>query len=66
LGDGIERAGRRTLIYASGWEATPFRAQYERLRTDPAWEVHDLPVEHAVMNAAPDELVEILTSRVGR
>lgn len=61
LGDGIDRVGRRTLIYASGWAATPFREQFERLRTDPTWEVHDVAVGHAVYNEAPDTLVAILT-----
>jgi pimeloyl-ACP methyl ester carboxylesterase len=61
LGDGIDRVARRTLIHASAWEATPFQNQYERLRTDPAWEVHDLPVGHAVYNEAPDDLTSILT-----
>jgi pimeloyl-ACP methyl ester carboxylesterase len=61
LGDGIDRVARRTLIYASAWEPTPFRQQFERLRTDPAWEVHDVPVGHAVYNEAPDMLVDILT-----
>lgn len=32
------RIPRRTLVFASGWRATPFRAQYERLRRDPEWE----------------------------
>ncbi|MFC7620779.1 alpha/beta fold hydrolase [Microlunatus sp. GCM10028923] len=61
LGDGLDRVERRTLIHASGWAETPFREQYERLRRDPAWEVHDLAVRHAVMNEAPERLFAILT-----
>jgi hypothetical protein len=64
LGDGIDRAARRTLIYASGWKATPFQAQYERLRADPTWEVHELPVGHAVYDEAPDLLTAILTDNI--
>jgi pimeloyl-ACP methyl ester carboxylesterase len=64
LGDGMDRVPRRTLIYASGWEATPFREQFERLRTDPAWEVHELAVGHAVYDEAPDLLTSILTDSV--
>jgi pimeloyl-ACP methyl ester carboxylesterase len=61
LGDGLDRVPRRTLVHASGWAATPFRDQFARLRADPDWEVHELPVGHEVMNEAPDELVAILT-----
>ncbi|MEU4191914.1 alpha/beta fold hydrolase [Kribbella sp. NPDC026611] len=61
LGDGLDRVERRTLIYASAWEETPFRGQYERLRVDPAWEVHELPTAHNVMLEAPDKLLAILT-----
>jgi pimeloyl-ACP methyl ester carboxylesterase len=65
LGDGIDRVRRRTLIYASGWASTtPLRGQYERLRSDPAWEVHELAVGHEVMNEAPDELFAIRTDGV--
>ncbi|CAG7618135.1 alpha/beta fold hydrolase [Actinacidiphila bryophytorum] len=61
LGDGMDRVARRTLVHASGWAATPFRPQFERLRTDPRWEVHDLPVGHAVYDEAPDDLFAVLT-----
>ena len=27
----------RIFVYATGWSATPFTAQYDRLRDDPAW-----------------------------
>jgi pimeloyl-ACP methyl ester carboxylesterase len=52
---------RRTLIFASGWDATPFREQYARLRDDPSWETHELPTGHNVMRDAPDALTVILT-----
>ncbi|MGY4768758.1 alpha/beta fold hydrolase [Kribbella sp. CWNU-51] len=61
LGDGIDRVARRTFIYASGWAQTPFHEQYERLRADPEWEVHELAVAHAVYDEAPDHLSAILT-----
>ncbi|WP_024512756.1 alpha/beta hydrolase [Bradyrhizobium sp. ARR65] len=51
----------RIFVYASGWEATPFTAQYQRLRNDPAWIVHSLACGHDVINAAPDEIFNILT-----
>jgi pimeloyl-ACP methyl ester carboxylesterase len=51
----------RIFVYASGWSATPFTPQYERLRDDPAWTVHTLACGHDVVNAAPDEVFAILT-----
>jgi pimeloyl-ACP methyl ester carboxylesterase len=55
------RIPRRTLIFASGWDATPFREQYHRLRDDPVWETHELATRHNVMKEAPDALTAILT-----
>ena len=52
---------RRTLIFASGWDTTPFREQYHRLRDDPAWETHEMSTGHNVMRDAPDELTALLT-----
>lgn len=51
----------RLFVYATGWDATPFTAQYERLRDDPAWEVRTVACGHNVINEAPDEVFEILT-----
>lgn len=52
---------RRTLVFASGWR-TLFRPQYDRLRQDSRWEVHELATGHDVMRQAPDGLVAILTT----
>ena len=52
---------RREFVYLSGWEdLTPFRPTYDRLRSDPAWTVHTLPVGHNIIGQAPDKLLEIL------
>jgi pimeloyl-ACP methyl ester carboxylesterase len=51
----------RVFVYATGWEATPFTEQYQRLRNDPAWTVHTLDCGHDVINAAPDEIFAIVT-----
>ena len=56
-----EKPMPRLFVYATGWSATPFTTQYERLRHDPAWQVHTLPCGHDVINEAPDEVFEILT-----
>ncbi|WP_315799260.1 alpha/beta hydrolase [Bradyrhizobium sp. SZCCHNRI3043] len=50
----------RVFVYATGWSATPFTAQYERLRSDPAWTVRTVACAHDVVNLAPDETFEVL------
>lgn len=50
----------RAYIYLSGWPDTPFSAVYERLRQDPAWRTHNLPVGHKIVAEAFDEFLEIL------
>jgi pimeloyl-ACP methyl ester carboxylesterase len=59
--------GKRVFVYASGWEATPFAAQYQRLQQDPTWIVHSIACGHDVINIAPDEVFDILmeTARMG-
>jgi pimeloyl-ACP methyl ester carboxylesterase len=52
----------RLFVYATGWDATPFTAQYRRLRDDPAWTVHTVSCGHDVINAAPDDIFGILTA----
>ncbi|MGC2780651.1 MAG: alpha/beta hydrolase [Bradyrhizobium sp.] len=51
---------RRVFVYASGWSATPFTAQYERLRNDPTWRVHAFPCGHDLVLHAPDETFDVL------
>jgi pimeloyl-ACP methyl ester carboxylesterase len=59
LGQGTT-AAHRVFVYASDWEATPFAAQYQRLRQDPDWIVHRIACGHDVINIAPDEVFDIL------
>jgi pimeloyl-ACP methyl ester carboxylesterase len=51
----------RVFVYATGWSATPFAAQYQRLRTDPAWGVRTIACAHDLIRHAPDETFDILT-----
>jgi pimeloyl-ACP methyl ester carboxylesterase len=60
-----EKPMPRLFVYATGWSATPFTAQYERLRDDPAWQVHTLACGHDVINEVADEVFEILTRLAG-
>jgi pimeloyl-ACP methyl ester carboxylesterase len=55
-----EMPGKRVFVYASGWEATPFAAQYRRLQQDPTWVVHSIACGHDVIHIAPDEVFDIL------
>jgi pimeloyl-ACP methyl ester carboxylesterase len=51
---------RRDYIYLSGWDGSPFGEVYQRLRNDPGWHVHELPVSHNVLADAPDKWLDIL------
>ncbi|CCD94831.1 putative esterase [Bradyrhizobium sp. ORS 375] len=56
---------RRVFVYATGWRATPFTAQYERLRDDPAWDVRTVASAHDLIQHAPDETFQVLTDVAG-
>ena len=51
---------KRVFVYASGWDATPFAAQYQRLQQDPDWIVHSIACGHDIINIAPDQVFDIL------
>ncbi|WP_028922399.1 alpha/beta fold hydrolase [Pseudonocardia acaciae] len=51
---------RKHYVYLSGWPGSPFPEVYRRLRADPGWSTHELPVSHNVMRDAPDALLDIL------
>jgi len=61
-----ETIARRLFVFASAWSDTPFRAQYERLKSDAAWEVHTIDRNHDLMNVAPDEVMTILRQLILR
>jgi len=50
----------RTLIYASGWEATPFKNQYEARKSSPDWHIEIINCGHNIMKEAPERLTTIL------
>lgn len=56
----IDGVARRTAVFATDFPGTPFAQLRRRLHADPAWEVHDLHVGHAVQRLAPAALTEIL------
>jgi pimeloyl-ACP methyl ester carboxylesterase len=51
---------RRDYIHLSGWDGSPFADVYQRLRQDPDWHTHSLPVSHNVLADAPQEWLGIL------
>lgn len=50
----------------SGWDGSPSGGVHRRLRTDPAWPVHELPVSHNVLADAPQGWLGILLDGDGR
>jgi pimeloyl-ACP methyl ester carboxylesterase len=56
----------RVFVCATGWHATPFTEQYQRLCNDPAWIVHSVACGHDVIDAAPDQIHAILTELLER
>ena len=51
---------QKVFVYAGGWAATPFTAQYQRLQNDPDWQVEAIDCRHDLVNAAPDAVLAIL------
>ena len=57
----LSRFRRRVYLYATDWPGeSPLRASYERVRDDPAWEVHVLESKHNFMRDVPEKLAAIL------
>lgn len=56
----VDGIARRAYIHAERFEGTPFTATYERLRDDPTWAVHALPVGHDLVREAPEEFLKIM------
>ncbi|AUY51424.1 alpha/beta hydrolase [Streptomyces sp. CB01881] len=56
---------RRTYIHAERFPDTPFLETVARVRNDPAWTVHTLPVGHDLVREAPDEFLKITLAAAG-
>jgi pimeloyl-ACP methyl ester carboxylesterase len=52
----------RTYISGGPWPGTPFLPLTERLRNDPDWTVHEIPVGHNIARRDPHALATILTA----
>jgi pimeloyl-ACP methyl ester carboxylesterase len=55
-----ERIAKKAYIRAKGFNSGGFDAIAARLRSDPAWNVHDMPCGHDAMIDMPDRLTELL------
>ncbi len=52
---------KRVYLYAEDWpDGSPLERSYQRVRLDPAWEVHPLASKHNFMRDIPEELAAIL------
>ena len=51
---------RRSYVFASDWQPTPFGLFRDRGMGDPAWEYHDSKASHFVMADQPEQLLDIM------
>lgn len=51
---------RRSYIFATGYEPTPFRRFAEKTRNDPAWDYHETDCGHFVMSERPEFTRDVL------
>jgi len=62
LGSNPSHASGRTFISGGAWPGSPFGTLTERLRHDPGWQVHEVPVGHNIARRDPQRLAEILNA----
>ncbi len=51
---------RRTYVSGGAWQGSPFLELTDRLRDDPAWQVHEIPVGHNIARRDPKGLAALL------
>ncbi|TDP97979.1 alpha/beta fold hydrolase [Labedaea rhizosphaerae] len=60
LTGGARHVPARTYISGGPWPGSPFVELTERLRTDPGWQVHEIPVGHNIARRDPHRLAAAL------
>jgi pimeloyl-ACP methyl ester carboxylesterase len=60
LNGNYQRVRNRTFIYLSGWEQTPFKKQYEDLKSSGDWNIETVHCPHNIMREDPQKLTNIL------
>ena len=58
------RIPRRTYIFASDWQPTPFKRFSEQVQAEDGWDHHDSKASHFVMADQPEQLLEIMLGLV--
>ncbi|MFC5237825.1 alpha/beta hydrolase family protein [Pseudonocardia zijingensis] len=61
-GGGSGQAYDRTYISGGAWRGSPFVELAERLRADPGWRVHEIPVGHNTARRDPHGLAAVLAA----
>ncbi len=56
---------RRSYIFATQWEPTPFTRFRDQVKGDPAWELHEVGGGHMVQSDQPERLREIMLGLAG-
>lgn len=51
---------RRSYIFASEWQPTPFPRFRDKVKGDPKWELHEVGGGHNVMGDEPEKLLDIV------
>jgi len=51
---------RRTYVFASNWQPTPFKRFSEQVQAEGGWDHHDSRASHFVMADQPEQLLEIM------
>ncbi|WP_232660273.1 alpha/beta fold hydrolase [Pseudonocardia sp. TRM90224] len=62
LADNPGPAFGRTYISGGAWPGSPFVALTERLRNEPDWQVHEIPVGHNIARRDPHSLAAVLAA----
>lgn len=62
LNSGPSNSVGRTFISGGAWPGSPFPDLTQRLRQDPSWRVHEIPVGHNIARRDPLGLAEVLDS----
>ncbi len=55
-----------TYVFLSGWEGSPTRIIYDRLQSEPGWDIRVWDVGHDVAGEATDRPVDLLTDVASR
>jgi pimeloyl-ACP methyl ester carboxylesterase len=61
-----KKVPRRSYIFATEWQPTPFPRFRDKVKGDPKWELHEVGGSHNVMGDEPEKLLKIVLGLVSR